>query len=81
MATYDQAATVVAPNPVLDILRQAGILVGIAASVALGAYVMLWARSPNYTLLYSDLADRDITQIADALESSDIAYRVDPQGG
>ena len=81
MATYDQAATVITPNPVLDILRQAGMLIGIAASVALGAYVMLWARSPNYTLLYSDLADRDITQIADALESSDIAYRVDPQGG
>ena len=81
MATYDQAATVITPNPVMDVLRQAGMLVGIAASVALGAYVMLWARSPNYTLLYSDLADRDITQIADALESNDIPYRVDPQGG
>ena len=81
MATYDQAPTVITPNPVLDILRQAGMLVGIAASVALGAYVMMWARSPNLTLLYSDLSDRDITQIADALEASDIAYRVDPQGG
>ena len=81
MATYDQAATVVTPNPVLDILRQAGMLIGIAASVALGAYVMLWARSPNYTLLYSDLADRDITQIAEALDASDIPYRVDPASG
>ena len=81
MATYDQAATVITPNPVLDILRQAGMLIGIAASVALGAYVMLWARSPNYTLLYSELADRDITQVAEALEASDIPYRVDPASG
>ena len=66
MATYDQAATIITPNPVMDILRQAGILIGIAASVALGAYVMLWARSPNYTLLYSELADSDITQVAEA---------------
>ena len=44
-------------------------------------YVMLWARSPNYTLLYSELADRDITQVAEALEASDIPYRVDPASG
>ncbi|MEM7467028.1 MAG: flagellar basal-body MS-ring/collar protein FliF [Pseudomonadota bacterium] len=81
MATYDQTASVISPNPIMDVLRQAGLLIGIAASVALGAYVMLWARSPNYTLLYSDLGDRDITQIAEALDSSDIPYRVDPASG
>lgn len=80
MATYDEA-TIISPSPVGDILRQAGMLIGIAASVALGAYVMLWAREPNYSLLYSDLSDRDITQVADALEGSDIPYRVDPASG
>ena len=80
MATYDEA-TIISPSPVGDILRQAGMLIGIAASVALGAYVILWSREPNYSLLYSDLSDRDITQVADALEGSDIPYRVDPANG
>lgn len=63
------------------ILRQAGVLVGIAASVALGVYVVMWARTPNYSLLYSDLSDRDAAQIADTLKGSDVPYRIDPDSG
>ena len=42
------------------VLRQAGVLVAIAAAVALGVYVVMWARTPHYTMLYSDLSDRDL---------------------
>ena len=63
------AAVLSHSNSVLAILRQAGVLVGIAASVALGVYVVMWARTPNYSLLYADLADRDITEIADTLKA------------
>ena len=65
-------------NPVMALLRQAGVLVGIAAAVALGAYVVMWARSPHYTMLYSDLSDRDLTQIVELLKSSQVSYRVEP---
>lgn len=65
----------------MAIIRQVGVMVGIAASVALGVYVVMWARTPNYTLLFSDLSDRDVGQVVDALKSSDIDYRIDPSSG
>ena len=60
------------------LLRQAGVLVAIAAAVALGVYVVMWARTPHYTMLYSDLSDRDLTQIVELLKSSQVPYRVEP---
>lgn len=32
----------------LNLLRQVGLMVGLAASVALGLAVVLWAQEPNY---------------------------------
>ena len=32
----------------LNLLRQVGLMVGLAASVALGVAVVLWAQEPNY---------------------------------
>ncbi len=74
-------AVLVPQDSPMAIVRQAGMLVGIAAAVALGVYVVMWARTPNYSLLYSDLSDRDVTQIADTLKSTDVPYRIDPGSG
>lgn len=63
------------------LLRQAGVLVALAASVALGLYVVLWARTPDYTVLYTDLAERDLAQVVDALQANQIPYRMDARGG
>jgi len=76
-----ESTLMVPTNGSANILRQAGMLVGIAASVALGVYVVMWAQTPNYSLLYSDLSDRDVTQIADALKATDIPHRIDPGSG
>lgn len=76
-----ESAVLVQSDGPANILRQAGMLIGIAASVALGVYVVMWSRTPNYSLLYADLADRDVTQIADALKASDIPHRIDPSSG
>ncbi len=76
-----ESAVILQSNTSANVLRQAGMLAGIAASVALGVYVVMWARTPNYSLLYSDLSDRDVTQIADALKTTDIPHRIDPVSG
>ncbi len=39
-------------------LRQMAVMVGIAASVALGVAVVLWSQSPNYAPLYGNLAEK-----------------------
>ncbi|MEQ8663403.1 MAG: flagellar basal-body MS-ring/collar protein FliF, partial [Gammaproteobacteria bacterium] len=77
-------AEAVAANPqasILLLLRQAGVLVALAASVALGLYVALWARTPEYAVLYSDLSERDLAQVVDTLQANAIPYRMDARGG
>lgn len=76
-----EATVFVAQNSPAAMLRQAGMLIGIAASVALGAYVVIWARTPQYSMLFSDLSDRDLTQVVDALKSGQIPYRIEPGAG
>ena len=76
-------AEALAFNPqasLLLLLRQAGVLVGLAAAIALGLYVALWARSPEYTILYTDLAERDLSQVVEALQTNAIPYRMDSHG-
>ncbi|HVW69864.1 MAG TPA: flagellar basal-body MS-ring/collar protein FliF, partial [Steroidobacteraceae bacterium] len=55
------------------------LLVGIAAAVAAGVTVVLWTRGPSYSLLYANMAAEDQAQIAQALDSAQIPYRI-PQG-
>lgn len=62
-------------------LRQIGFLIAIAASVALGVYVMMWSQTPNYSLLYGSLSSQDIGQVLDSLQKSNIPYRVDEASG
>ena len=76
-----EATVLVEQNSPLALLRQAGVLIGIAAAVALGGWVVMWSRTPNFSMLYSDLSDRDMTQIADALKATHIPYRIDPGAG
>lgn len=62
-------------------LRQALLLVGIAASVALGIAVVMWSRTPNYDLLYSHLPAKDAAAVVQALQTADIEYRLDNNSG
>ncbi|NBU25946.1 MAG: flagellar M-ring protein FliF, partial [Gammaproteobacteria bacterium] len=52
-------------------------LVGLAAAVAAGVAVVLWAQGPTYGLLYSNLADEDAAAITQALSSANIQYRME----
>lgn len=65
----------------LPALRQIGLMIGLAASVALGVAVVLWSQSPNYSLLYGNLSDRDSAQVVSALGKANIPYKVDPNSG
>ena len=65
----------------LPLLRQLGLLIGLAASVALGVAVVMWGQEPNYRVLYSSLSDKDSGQIIDALQKNNIPYKVDQGSG
>jgi len=65
----------------MTMLRQVGLMVGLAASVAIGFAVVLWSQQPDYKPLYPSLAGMDAKQVMDTLASADIPYTVEPNSG
>lgn len=62
-------------------IRQLMFLFAVAASVAVGVYVVLWSQKPNYSLLYGSLSDQDASQVIESLQKANIDYHVDPNSG
>jgi len=62
-------------------LRQVAVMVGIAASVALGVAVVLWSQAPNFAPLYGNMAEKDASQVLEALRQSNVEFRVDEASG
>ncbi len=63
------------------VVRQIAVMIGIAASVALGVAVVLWSQSPNMAPLYGNLAEKDASQVLEALQKTGVEYNVDPASG
>jgi len=71
-------AQALSQNPVL---RQLAVMIGIAASVAIGVAVVLWSQTPNYSLLYGNLAQKDATEVINALDQAGIRFKSDESSG
>ena len=65
----------------LDLVRQMGLMIGLAASVAIGFAVVLWSRGEEYQPLYADMNGYDMNQLVEVLETGGSEYRVDPATG
>ncbi|ERS89415.1 flagellar M-ring protein FliF [Marinobacter sp. C1S70] len=65
----------------LNLLRQVGLMVGLAASVALGVAVVLWAQEPNYQPVVGDLSAYNPQDVTTILDSNGIDYKMDPRTG
>lgn len=65
----------------LGIFRQIGLMVGLAASVALGIALVLWLQEPNYQPLLQDIDARDLDEVTRTLNLSNINFKVDPRSG
>jgi flagellar M-ring protein FliF len=65
-------------NPTVRVIA---VMVGFAASVALGVAVVLWTQKPSYSPLYGNLAHKDAVEIAQALQQAGIQYQIDQSNG
>jgi len=65
----------------LNLLRQVGLMVGLAASVALGLAVVLWAQEPNYQPVVGDLSAYNPQDVTTILESNGIDFKMDTRTG
>ena len=63
------------------LFRQLAVMVGIAASVALGVAVVLWSQTPNFSPLYGNLGQKDAAAVVAALEQAGVEFRVDESTG
>ncbi|MGS2724128.1 flagellar basal-body MS-ring/collar protein FliF [Porticoccus sp. GXU_MW_L64] len=60
----------------LPLLRQLGLMVGLAASVALGVWVVNWAQSPDYVPLFGSLSSSDAAEVVQVLEQNGVSYQL-----
>lgn len=65
----------------LNLVRQAGLMVGLAASVAIGFAVVLWTQGEEYRPLLPDLDPRQSPDVVTILEQNQIPFRIDPGTG
>jgi len=65
----------------MPVVKQLGLMIGLAASVALGVAVVMWSQEPAYSLLYGNLSGNDTSQVLDVLQKSNIPYQVDEKSG
>lgn len=73
-------AVIPAPQRIVTGMKPLILLVGVAAAIAAGVGVMLWSVGPTYSLLYSNLGGEDAAQIAQALDSARIPYKLEDGG-
>lgn len=62
-------------------LPQLGLMVGVAAVLALLIALALWSSAPSYEVLYHGLADADAGEIMAVLQQSNIPFKVDSRTG
>lgn len=65
----------------LGVLKQIGLMVGVAASIALGFWVVLWTQEPDFRPLYTDISHLEASQVADLLQQEEIRFKVDTNSG
>jgi len=65
----------------VGIFRQVFLLVGLAASISLGFWVVLWSQEPDYAPLLTDVQNIDANQAVGVLQSNDIPYKIDSRSG
>ena len=80
LVTAENVAVSVQGFNSLHALRQLGLMVGLAVSVALGVTVAMWSQTPNYSMLYGDLSSKDLSQVTKSLDSAGIDYKIESGG-
>jgi flagellar M-ring protein FliF len=84
VATNETTAVVATPLPGLALLnnnRRIGIVVAVAAIVALLVGAVLWGQSPDYRVLYTNVSDRDGGAIIASLQQMNVPYKFAEGGG
>ena len=64
----------------LSLMRQLGLMVGLAASIAIGFAIVLWSKAPDQRVLFSNLSFADANQVIEQLKTYNIPYTFEADG-
>lgn len=65
----------------LNLLRQIGLMITLAASVAIGFAIVMWMQGDDYRPLYGRMDNLDAANVVDVLEQNQIHFKVDQNSG
>jgi flagellar M-ring protein FliF len=65
----------------LGVLRQAGLIIGLAASIAIAFAVFWWTQEQTFKPLINDFGRYDTNEVMEILDQATINYHVDPNTG
>ena len=65
----------------LNLFRQVGLMIALAASVAIGFAVVLWTQAEDYRPLLGRMDNLDAASVIQVLEQSQIKFKLDPNTG
>ncbi len=65
----------------LTVMRQFGLLIGLAASIALGLGVVLWSQKESYRPLMNSANSFDANDVIEVLQANRIGFDIDPSSG
>jgi flagellar M-ring protein FliF len=65
----------------LGILRQLGLMIGLAVSVAVGVGVVLWSQGDDYRPLYNSLERIDSSAVLQVLDTNKVKYKIETSTG
>lgn len=81
MALVNNASVAAAKFANLPIARQLGLMLGMAATIALGLSVVLWSREPSYLPLFNQISPRDAADVLGVLQRNAIPFKIDNSQG
>jgi len=65
----------------LNLLRQVGLMVTLAASVAIGFAIVMWMQGDDYRPLFGRMDNLDAGNVVEVLEQNQIKFKVDESSG
>lgn len=65
----------------LPVVRQVGLLLGLAASIAIGIAIVMWSQAPNFSVLFSNISAKDSNEVIQVLQRIGVKYEVDLASG
>ncbi|HET8808612.1 MAG TPA: flagellar basal-body MS-ring/collar protein FliF [Methylophaga sp.] len=63
------------------VVKQIIFLLAIAASIALGGYILMWSQTPAYQVLFSGMPPQESAEVVETLSQMGVEYKLEPSSG